>query len=830
MKNKTIVRRYVPQAATLRAAKELQNLRCQGLRPYSIQGSAGGLRMAERPVTILGDNDYVPLVELAAEDGMALILKRGESLGVLMPGQSAVRRLVEVNIGGEAMCALRDPDNPAAAIVMVRDSTGEPERGVLRLRDGVASWRSASRPWPVLTFTAEDCGSQSAACGRRKVTESYAGASQVSAADARGLSDELTDTYERLVSGAHASGCAVQPMLMRYRLLDAGGHVLHESPVHYLEHPTHNGSQLTDAVTIGIESGSSMTGEYEITARVWRPVLDIPAGMPGEVAAVEVVATPEFHPLRPDAASEAYVSRRGQEQEFRVSLPGSQAGIRPAPGYGRARLCRVAGDMARVERRLALVATGDGAARRVVLNPGFGAGTAKEDAAVLEKVHSGTVTSRASEPACRRLTAGLVARRADIIVWGNVEMKPFEGWSMEELCAERDSDDSVNWQALVKVEFADGTSVERRSSGRGSAPLRLRPLAGYPDVSARRMRLWLVAGERSYSGTLELTPDAAGKMALWLDAGLKGVTLSGGNITGLPLYSLSSARREIMPEALAVCRASAPTEPLMILRCGSGEVTALSACAAGAQTWDFGRQRFVAGTSRGLYMLSCTDSRHWLRLLDGGAVLRPDALACAGEEGTYAVGGGRLLHIDRRGHCGVVSELEEPGTFVAWLPRLRQLLLDEGRFYDPEAGTLLNLLPYKSVSSVPCCGAGNEEVWLLRANGDLLRAGAPGDVEQAALCVWSGVIEAPEGMKPRALLLNMSATELKATLRVEIPRDGAAAIPVYTGEIAGAVRGPLRVRLRGRFTLRRGLSVTLMLTTASADFVFRSLSVEYDRE
>lgn len=763
-----------------RAGYRVVNLRLTGGR-----GRHGRLETVPASAVLASGAGLMPLCTLGGQ----LLATDSEKYLIAIDVDADSASPTGMHLPGEAVCAVAS--GPDEVTVMT-------DAGAVRLSagaDGQVRMRDGAPEYPPVSLRAVQVGAVSTQVARRKLSASFTTDHRPAASDAAGLIDDYRSAYLRLAADAAANAAFLQPVLARYRLLDSNGAVLFTSPPVLLSLPCV--SQCAGPAEVACDADTGYASAYDIVLDTWRIEVGLPAFPAPGVAAVQVLVSPQFHPLG-GGSGVCTLVRDGSGYKARVVLPGVSAAI------GADRTGTEATLMAAIARidtiavpaiRISNPFTGTVRSVEVPFAPGADADAV---AGALRRALEAPCAYIAPEQvllsAPHGFTAMCGATDGISTAWGSPSVSRFGGWHPAIFTA-GDTDEA--WTAAVTVRFGDGHRVTRHYGGATGAPALLGAVLSYPAPDAVAMSLAISAGGTVRRFDCTLTPDASGCRAVYVAPDGKPFTPAVAEDADFDEECYDTVD---MPDTIAV---AASRSPLAIRACvpsGCGKVLAMAPSPGSEQSWEVGRSRFVAGCSGGVVSVSAPSGgsgRMSVRIVDPRGVRRADAMA-AGADRVYVLvddAAGQLpVAVSGRGRCEAIAA---PGNYIA-------LCVDRGR----------------------------GEVWLLRSGGDcdvlcrqgvyvrrgqtattfrmaggscygitaggLLRVGVD-NVAAAVPVAYTDTVSADDGdglWMLRAIRANMESAGLLARLDVSAARlDGSERILLSGRFINGEVRSPLTMRV-----------------------------------
>lgn len=522
--------------------------------------------------------------------------------------------------------------------------------------------------WPFVRFSVHENGESNVVVGERSLSGALSSGTSLSGTVRRQLIADFEQAYIDASASAADAGNFVAPVVAYCRFLDANGAVLHNTPPVFLRPSNifNPYAQLTVTDDKLVEAYAVAVPTFSISVS-FEPI-ECP-----EVAAAEIVITPQAHPYYPEGPAEIVKTR--QNGSLRVSLP----------GYG----CRFTDDnSASHERILRLLGASDklGNSSLIVASPFSVAGKSVQirksgdnDAAVEARSIATALKSASERPLLRevllapphRFSAACVAADASVVAWGGLKALRFEGFSPAYFAESVASDKA--WRALATVYFANSRkAVSFSAEYPSSAPLSFSPVISYPSPDATRMSITIFCDGITRSRTFPLEPDTSGRRAVFINDGLKNFELP---VTSASLVVDSENADVDFPGAIAFADSR---QPFTLLSSAyiAGDVQALAVLPQADTSWEFGRCRFIAAGSGGIsavgYQIS--NKSFSARTLDTRACIGRDSLAQA-SDGVFAAVDGAILLIER-GKRAPNQIINVSAESIAWVSETRELLAE----------------------------------------------------------------------------------------------------------------------------------------------------------
>lgn len=798
---------------------------CHNLRFAKLPTGETILRPVGPPSSV-ASGSWRPLVAVTPSDGRRrLIVASGNNIGEIFVDRSDISALtsgasvnVIVTLTSEPQCAVAENSD---LIIMTADGPSTWHVG----NDGV--WSPVDpASWPALSLIAVDDADCEAVVAPRTLSAYYPDRShQLRDVDRRALTSDLCRAYSDVALQAAASGAMCAPSLMRYRLIGHDGSTLWVSP------PLLVGASDPDRLTRPITVGSSdrrTLDAFTLSARSWHLRVashaSVPAAMAASVSRIELLATPQFHPLAPSGeASFTVVAEAGSNAMLRITLPGAGRAIAPANGAAAAaRLRGALGTVDSLERVVAVIQGPllEGAAIDVspalsCLARSVAAECQTLDRALAAEVPAPDDTlSAISAPHSFSARSG--ASSAGYALWGDLDALRFDGYPVESFAAERAGQGA--WHGSVAVSFASGDEqVVNVSSGNNGAPTQFNPVLSYPAPDAVAMTLTVSAGGVVRTATLPLTPDPAGRRSVYVHPSFAPFGLA----SVAPAFVVPPVRRLSRPLPSFVAVTASRASPLAVATVGDGRVGDIFVAARSRSSWDFSRPRFTVFSDTGTFTVTHNHSRSpslSVSQIDSRRVKPGAACECSGQ--LLALAGSSLVEVG-----------------VSRLKTLADGVKADYLAFDPVRGSVWLSAVNSGATTVidpdTLVAYTRDEILSSRAvgpyaliNGNLCDLSA--ETSPTSVFIrWDGELPLCDRyVSPRSLCLDLVSTRLSyGSLSVRRATAGTSEpSPSLRLSITGRVASPLCLAMRSLPARRLTFS---LLGRASADTFISSLTVKY---
>lgn len=595
---------------------------------------------------------WTPVGEAPRTEGGNALLLKNDSLLAAVADAMDNPALVATDAGSPVLCALLGADG--RTVVMT-------EAGARRLTAGAEGeapvLTDAATDYPGVVLRAVSGAPVQATVGARKLSRAYTTGHGVTDADNRALVGDYVNAYRTMVADAAAAGCYVQPVLARYRLLDSAGQVLFESAPTLLQHP--DGTEFTGSQPLYSADGQTIEA-YTLTARSWAlmvetaPCADAAATA---VAAVEVLATPQFHPYNPRMSSTVTTGRlTGSATPWgHVSLPGRSEGLTTAFGDAtRRRVMRAIARMEAMEQRMAYVPTpfrAAGMAEQPVCSAE--ADLAEDAARLYAGMHTAVRTAaydRVLLSPPHSFSASRCCAGAGTVAWAGLRVHRYPGYRPLSMAA---TTRAAEGNCLVSVRFKGMRGMMRQEHFEVLAPDHFGPVLCYPAPDATEMTISITVDGVTRRRIFALTPDESGRLSVYVEPTLGHIVLPVVSVGGI--LNLREPVEEY-PGAVAIAEAAQPLTIKAHTIVTGGRVEALLPRNPGEASWEFGRERFLAACADRVVSVG-VDTSSWrlsLRVLMPTGVAGSDAAVAVGSD-ICLLSAGRLVRISPRGSVATVD-------------------------------------------------------------------------------------------------------------------------------------------------------------------------------
>lgn len=789
-------------------------------------GGVRGLTVAP-PLVAVRQGRLRPLATYYDGSGRAHLLfqqrREGESPRLAVESQG---RWLEV-ADGEARCAIARRDG---FVVMTSE-------GPLNLTVGVdGEWRSSglAELSPEIVVTAEAVGtiSEQTAAVTLKDVDFDRTSPQIGSAGLKTLGKELCDAYSRLAALAADGGLWLQPVAVRWHLLDSAGERAYSSaPI-----VAGCGWQCVGTMSADCVKGADTLDvpSLRMTAEPYRLSLSVDPGnaarlIASGIAAIEVTATAQIHPVdsRSDVAWRL-VRQSTSVPVLTVALPGATDRFSSRNARRAEMLCRMMAFRDSAETRIGIVRLdADGCESTLSRTD---APTLDEETKNIDSLLSkspdrqsgraSTLLQSILSPNC--FTAAAAAVSGDTVVWGDVTPVVPTSLSVSDICAEFIEED---WGGVLEVTYGGGATRRFALSGT-MCPTAWGAAVSYPDASAVGLTLYVRRSAGGvYRGTRRLTPLADGSRAIALDSGLstEELDLWQGEMPEADGADVADGR---CPGAIVTARLAAPTVALAAVECCHSPIRRLIPAMRSRSSWELTRSHFYAYSEAAVYAVSVNSGRSAVAATEidsrgvdhGGAVARTPS-------GAVSLHKGQLLRV-----VGSVADtVVEATPFVdaVWDNAGNRLwLLDGLGNLQMRDSSLCRRVAIPSPAQFAAIHSADNRLWLEDVD-ELYRISTPGErnPRETQPIVWRAVTAVPSGLRVCGLILEMGAGDFFGTVTLEgraAPGDSSQSRTMMRLAVKGPLVRPLVRRFAAPF---RPIVAIEINATVSPDFMLRRVAL-----
>lgn len=473
--------------------------------------------------------------------------------------------------------------------------------------------------------------------------------SQLTDSDNALLTDALNRSYTRLRKQAEAMGYCVQPILARYRLVDAAGNTVATGPTVPLS-AVEGYSATSEVVMLSDDNLATLRGG-RLAMQVYRPALLAPETLPAPwnrlIHHLDIEITREISPVDSDSSTPHGIHR--DTPSGRVALTAHLPGTGNGTVIDKTRLRRLAIEaMERVSGERFLAARYSfpfdnmlGSAGNIIPL------TVRGD---LPKVENTAADLIADGNMSRSWSAALAD--GDVTILCNPRTEIPQGWAPDCFAASRDPESTGEWRIAFAVTLstpAGQTTVCRESVGNTLAPVSLSPILSFPYEDATSLTVIIRAPDGiPYEERFTLTPITGAGIACYVSPGLERITLT----RTAPDYLLpaTTCRTRVDNGRADLCLSADPGRCLDSLQISGSEIVAVRHAPRSGSGWDFARRKLLFFSAEGT-TLATIDSKHRFHShapVDHRPVRSADALCEAADDKGAAllvIAGDDLLRI-----------------------------------------------------------------------------------------------------------------------------------------------------------------------------------------
>lgn len=670
--------------------------------------------------------------------------------------------------------------------------------------------------FPVIRFSAVESRQFSASTEGRYLTGDYSHwTGRLNDEDTSAVTADLKALYTELSSRAMQMGYYLQPVIVRYRLFDEMGVMLHESAPVLISLPSGFQCASSLAANVGVEGGRYCNFEgFVVEATGFRLGIEAPDLMNSPwgdvVKSVEISVSPQLHPVDYNAqASHRLENATATEGTLRAYIPGMA--------------CEMVADTPRRENLVkAMIMDFSTQAKvlAVIHNPFTGgiAGSftfqlsdyndAPSECRSLSKLLSDRrlpASESSYEKTLKRaislphtFSAMTAINTGDLISWGGIIPIRYGGYPIKMFTAETTRGE---WRANIKVSFADGEeTVVWHGEGADNAPVAFSPVLSYPHPDALQMTITVsYADGVVLSRTFDLSP--LGDRAVFIDSSFSPLFLT--EEKEAYVVPAVKQRRDLHSGTIITSMLSSPMEITSVLQVTQGDIVAISPAVRSSSAWDFARTHLYAYSTTGVYAVAINSARNALaaHLMDARGVLRHEAVV-ATDGAVMAIAGGDLVGVSGSRVKTVLSATDFKK--IGWNVGYRELwcVNEEG-----DVKVLSDAGAYRRDIKVDEMFTSSDGQLYILSEGKLLDATI--ELSSGAIDLyWRARILSDEivgsmGMRrfrlARPQLITWLLFSLEADLRLSLRGDsgagGECSCPIVKLQVKGSLKAPIPARI-----------------------------------
>lgn len=665
--------------------------------------------------------------------------------------------------------------------------------------------------------------------------------SQLTAADNRLLTNALVGTYDLLRQQAKAMGYCAQPVMARYRLLDAAGNTIVVGPTVAVS--AAEGVSATGSIVQVSADALQTLGEGRIEMGVYRPAVVAPAPLPAPwnrlVSKLVVEITDETEPLSRGIQAPHGVLRDPQSGQITVTskLPGFANGT----VTDKARFHRLGMEAMTAPMRIA-------AEFDTPFDGGIGEPAAIRAISPAGSLPLSPVPATSGDIAAMGRSWSAALEAGEVTVLCNPRREQSGGWSPDCFIASRDSGEGSVWRMAFSVRLptpAGTVNVKKETGGLGNAPATLSPVLSFPSSEATSLTVSYLSPDGTvYEETFPLTPLPGTELACYISSGLERITLTKTADAYLPQGGDLPARLEA--GVAEIYRTTDLGLRLDRRRICQGVIHAVRIAPRSGSGWDFSRLKLLISGESGTHIatLNAAGGFHSVAPVDNRPVRSPDAVCeAAGSNGAALLlyAGDDLVSISGQKAVTVKTSVTTllsipPADAIGWEGKNHEIWLspNDGSgllFRLTGAGEMIEArlpginLPEEEGNPIP------EEDCRFRFATDRgsLMISSPGgvhnlsDEEAVPTLEVSLRSRVHVNAAPRWLTVNIFASSLAGGLTLSGDRGTEIAEPLLRLSFSGAVNAPVTVRLASP---RREWLETGCRFDASPDLAIRPFTFE----
>lgn len=735
--------------------------------------SEGDVWHAASPPSRLRQDGMAPVAEFDMPGaGMrGVLMQDGASLGVIVvpgggtyAGDELSGNLVDLgSVAGDVLAAY--VVEPGVVRVLVRHGRAV---YLTYTSAGVVTMHGVMPELPPLHFeTSSEAQLSEPVTGCALKGATSPSAVRLNPVDSDAVGAQLLRAYDGLWMQAADLNMLLQPVLLRFRLEDAAGDTVACGPA--VLACAGGGFQCTGEHELAADGSLTVMSGGVMTATAFNVVLKgfRPMAWPWSriVRRVVVESTLPVEPVRRESRCTTVLSRRA---DGTVAIKARLGGV----------LGSSVGMSARLRSRCAdTLADGVWREQGSYQFP-FAAATASERLLALRKEGVGPSVDAHSQVWRDKESYGACCVAGDLLVAADPVVEAENGFSPACMIAGTSDSPGEEWRIVVETTVGGGDGDDEVAVavafGTGMHVEGLSALLVFPDERATSMAVTLEMGSgvsrKVFSGVYELWPLKGAGCACYVDGSLRAFLPPEGGLAGRNPQSTRGMTAH--PGVLLTGRLARFGSSRSCCRVTGGPIRAVVEMPGGNASWDFSRRRVLAGGESGVHVvtLDASDRVHSVRLLTDRPV---------GNRGAF---------------------------WRASMPDGECVLMLAGGALMSACGGRLSVLAVSGDAVGVGYDSREDEIWLARADGSMVRVWSHGGVLEAS-DVDFGTGGCSRLLMWRGGLLLCCGNGLYDTARVDCGGDWRFELRMRydTGRLAGCVSGVMlnlfASRIRGRLAL-----------------------------
>ncbi|MDO4319230.1 MAG: hypothetical protein Q4C34_01525 [Bacteroidales bacterium] len=523
---------------------------------------------------------------------------------------------------------------------------------------GTLTVSAAHRPLAAVGIRAVAAPTVAVTLGAHRLKWQYQASDDILDSDRRNLHIYMRTAYSNLYRQSIAAGRFIQPVVARLQFKTADGKVAFCSEPVLLVHP--EGKDFDPTIDFSSDDGTTLLGRT-IEQPSYRIAVDLVADSAmSHITSADLVVSPQLSNINPFDDDIGIVIRPRSKPDTLISARfhdgidstlGGPAGniavqrLAAALDQGKGRVIATIGQPFTDDRTVS------------VAEPVAAYVNAAVDFQALEKVLTADLPVRSASLTLltppHLCLPDIVETSAGAVLLGGLRSRRFDGCDLRSLAA---TVLDKPWQGYLQVTFTDGTTLVRHSSGADRAPATFAPMLSYPSPDVHSITIGLqVDGDSPRAGTYYPDCDPSRSRSVYVAPGRRPFILPVADAYTPPDRAAALCD---FPDHIAAAAYDTPFDISAIALHGFGRLHRFLPARFGQSSWDFGRVRFYALGSSGIFSVSLNADRSAISvsLLDSRQADSPHCavetplgvMALVGHD-IVCISGSRVKTFDRRG-------------------------------------------------------------------------------------------------------------------------------------------------------------------------------------
>lgn len=473
--------------------------------------------------------------------------------------------------------------------------------------------------------------------------------------DQASLTSSLLNAYAEINRNATTAGFFIQPILVRYHLLDANDNILFSSTPTMISSPS--GFQCIDRLSLSTDDFASINA-YTLSATGFQIGIDIPqldnSPWAAIIAKIVIETTPTLDPIDTKALAQCRLdSADATHGTITTFMPGTSVTMIPTTAARQALINN------------ALAHFSDIASPIAMFNNPFVDGLSEIS------LSAQSLNTPSPGQASQRFIAHTATSCGDTILWGNISyLRPFPP-AIDNIIASQNAGSGF-WRAFVSVKFNNSEDVIVWSgSGEDNCPSLLTPLLAFPDNNACELTISISCGGNISRQSFPLSPLPNSNHAIYIHPSLAPFALS--DVADVFIIPTQHTSLFFQPGTVAVSHFNNPLTLTASQHICNGSITSITPAVRSSSSWDFARTHAYLFTTDGIFATSINAAHTAIssHIIDNRHIINKDMVAFA-NNAVYAIASGDQISISGAKSTTIRPDIHADG--IIWSNIFHSLL------------------------------------------------------------------------------------------------------------------------------------------------------------